>query len=105
MRQDVDRSVGEELDVVAAMSQRTLDIAGIEHVEKIQYALAAQSLGHSCSGFGLLFLIPTRWCPDSKVRIVSRHLALRTLESKTPANIIIQCGFGSEVRTTIPRRY
>ena len=39
MRQDVDRRVGDEIDVVVAARQRALDIAGIERLEKIQHAL------------------------------------------------------------------
>jgi hypothetical protein len=47
MRQDVDRGVGEEFDVVGAALQRRFDVAGIQDVEKIQHVLTIWSLGHS----------------------------------------------------------
>ncbi len=46
MRQDVDRRVAEEIDVVRAALQRGLDIAGREIVEKGQHALAVGLLDH-----------------------------------------------------------
>jgi hypothetical protein len=57
MGEDIDRRVGEEIDVVAAVRQRALDIAGIECVEKIQHALPSQILDH---GFSPPVLNPTR---------------------------------------------
>jgi hypothetical protein len=47
MRQDVDRRVGEEFDVVGAARQRGFDVAGIQDVEEIQHVLTIWSLGHS----------------------------------------------------------
>ena len=46
MRQDIDRRVGEEIDIVGAARQRALDIAGIEIIEKVQHALPVESLDH-----------------------------------------------------------
>ena len=46
MRQDIDRRVGEEIDVIGAARQRALDVAGIEHVEKIQHALPMKFVNH-----------------------------------------------------------
>ena len=43
MRQDVDRRVGDELDVVGAAGERAFDIAGIVDLEEIQHALAVKS--------------------------------------------------------------
>ena len=40
MRQDIDRRVGEEFDVVGAALQRGFDVAGIHDVEEIQHVLA-----------------------------------------------------------------
>ena len=42
MRQDVDRRVGEEIDVVRAVRQRALDIAGLEIIERREHALAVE---------------------------------------------------------------
>jgi hypothetical protein len=58
MRQDIDRRIGEKLDVVAAMGQGSLDIAGGEHLEKSQHALPMKipvhlSLRRSCTRFAL----------------------------------------------------
>jgi hypothetical protein len=36
--------------------------------------------------------------PDSEVRIIVRRAGLPTSESKDTGNVLIQCGFGSEVR-------
>jgi len=47
MRQDIDRRVGEEIDVVAAALERALDVTGIECVEKIQHALPMKLFDHS----------------------------------------------------------
>ena len=47
MRQDVDRGVGEELDVIGAARQRGFDVAGIQGVEKVQHELTIRCLGHS----------------------------------------------------------
>ena len=47
MRQDIDRGVGEEFDVVGAARQRGFDVAGIQDVEEIQHVLTIWSLGHS----------------------------------------------------------
>ena len=46
MRQDIDRRVGDEIDVVAAAGQGALDIAGIERLEKIQHALPVKVPDH-----------------------------------------------------------
>ncbi len=46
MRQDLDRRVGKELDVIGAAGQGALDVAGIEHFEKIQHALPMQAINH-----------------------------------------------------------
>jgi len=46
MRQDVDRRIGEKIDVVGAAGQRVLNVAGIEHVQKIQQALPVKLLNH-----------------------------------------------------------
>ena len=43
-------------------------------------------------------------CPDSEFRIIVRHPRLRTSESKDMGNLLIQCGFGFEVRMTGSRR-
>src|SRR5260370_35872372 len=42
MRQDIDRRVSEEIDVLAATGQGALDIAGIEFGVKILHALAVK---------------------------------------------------------------
>ena len=42
MRHDVDRGVGDEIDIVTAAGQRALDIAGVECFEKIQHALPVE---------------------------------------------------------------
>src|SRR5262245_7972261 len=47
---------------------------------------------------------PPHECPDSEVRIILRHPHLRTAESKDTSNLLISCGFGSEVRITNSRR-
>ena len=47
MREDVDRGVGDEFDIVGAARQRAFDVAGIEYVEEIQHALPMQGLGHA----------------------------------------------------------
>jgi hypothetical protein len=57
MRQNIDRGVGDEIDVIAAEGQRARDIAGIEHIEKIQYALPVE-LFDQC--FSPPVLRPTR---------------------------------------------
>src|SRR6202022_248745 len=49
MRQDVDRRVDEEFDIVGAALQRALDVAGIIDIEKVQHALPMQFLGHIVS--------------------------------------------------------
>jgi hypothetical protein len=36
-------------------------------------------------------------CPNSEVRIIVLHARLRTSESKDTSNLLILCGFGSEV--------
>ena len=46
MRQDIDRRVGEELDIIGAAGQRALDVAGIEHFEKIQHPLPMKFINH-----------------------------------------------------------
>ena len=46
MRQDIDRRVGEEIDIIGAAGQRALDIAGIENFEKIQHALPMKIVNH-----------------------------------------------------------
>jgi hypothetical protein len=46
MRQNVDRRMGDEIDVVIAARQRALDIAGIESLEEIQHALPVEIFGH-----------------------------------------------------------
>jgi len=48
MRHDVDGGVGDEIDVVTAEGQRAFEIAGIEYIEKIQYALPVE-LCDQCS--------------------------------------------------------
>ena len=48
MRHDVDGGVGDEIDVVTAIGQRAFEIAGIEYIEKIQYALPVE-LCDQCS--------------------------------------------------------
>ena len=47
MREDIDRGVGEEFDVVGAVRQRAFNVAGIQDIEEIQHALTMRSLGHS----------------------------------------------------------
>ena len=44
------------------------------------------------------------WCPDCEVRIIFRHPPWRTSESEDTSNLLIQCGFGSEVRMTNSRQ-
>jgi hypothetical protein len=39
MGKDVDRGVGDEIDIVAAAVERRLDVAGVEGIQKIQDAL------------------------------------------------------------------
>jgi len=39
-------------------------------------------------------------CPDSDVCIILRHGRLPTSESKDTGNLLIEWGFGSEIRTT-----
>jgi hypothetical protein len=46
MRQDIDRRVGDEIDVVGAVPQRGLDIAGREIIEKLKHALAVELFDH-----------------------------------------------------------
>ena len=46
MGKQIDRGVGDELDVVGAARQRGLDIAGIVDFEEIQHALPVKILGH-----------------------------------------------------------
>ena len=46
MRQQVDRRVGGEGDVVGAARQRAVDIAGIEYIEVVQHALTIKIRGH-----------------------------------------------------------
>ena len=46
MRQDIDRCVGEKIDVVAAERQGALDIAGIERVEQLDHASAVKFFHH-----------------------------------------------------------
>jgi adenosine/AMP kinase len=58
MRQNIDRRIGDEIDVVAAARQRALDIAGIKFIEKIQHALPVKILDH---------VFPAGW-PDSHRR-------------------------------------
>jgi hypothetical protein len=40
MRQDIDRGVGKEFDVVGAALQGRFDVAGIHDAEEIQHVLA-----------------------------------------------------------------
>jgi hypothetical protein len=42
-------------------------------------------------------------CPDSEVRIISRSHVPNFGIERTLENLLIWCGFGSEVRTKIPR--
>ena len=44
------------------------------------------------------------YCPDSEVRIILRRPHLRISESKDTSNLLISCGFGSEVRIANSRR-
>ena len=46
MRQDIDRRVGDEIDIVGAAGQRALDVAGIEDIEKIQHTLPMKIVDH-----------------------------------------------------------
>src|SRR5882757_560643 len=46
MRQQIDRGVGGEFDVVGAARQRAVDVAGIKHFEEIQHALTVKLRGH-----------------------------------------------------------
>ena len=59
MRQEVDRGVGEEFDVVGAARQRGFDVAGIQGVEKVQHELTIRCLGHS----------PTLLCSIPRLRL------------------------------------
>src|SRR5882762_10122140 len=43
-------------------------------------------------------------CPDSEVRIIVRRPRLRTSESTDTGNVLISCGFGSEVRISDSRQ-
>jgi hypothetical protein len=46
MRQDIDRGVGEEIDIVGATRQRAFDVSGIEDLEKVQHALTVKIRRH-----------------------------------------------------------
>jgi hypothetical protein len=46
MRQDVDRRVGDKIDVVAAAGKRALEISRIERIEEIQHALPVKIVSH-----------------------------------------------------------
>jgi hypothetical protein len=46
MGHEIDRGVGDEIDIVGAARQRAFDVAGIIDFEEVQHALPMQVLGH-----------------------------------------------------------
>jgi hypothetical protein len=49
MGQDIDRRMGDEIDVVRAAGERTLEVAGVEGIVKFHDALTMQFLDHAGS--------------------------------------------------------
>jgi hypothetical protein len=75
MRQDVDRGVGEEFDVVGAALQRGFDVAGIQDIKEIQYALTMRFLGHSST--------PPAFDPDLAAGPIVKGTAEGSISNRT----------------------
>jgi hypothetical protein len=71
MRQDVDRCVSDEIDVVGTASERAFNIAGIERIEKIQHALAVKLIDH--------FLFPPVPRPARIAASMAEEIAQRSI--------------------------
>ena len=76
MRQDVDRRVGGEHDVVAAAGERTFEVARIERLEKIQYPLPVEILPVEIFGH---FFLRRGWAGFIVNRIAARSIGKRIM--------------------------
>ena len=70
MRQDINRRVGEEINVIAAKRQRPLDIAGIKGLDQIDHALPVKFFDH-------LFFLHRCWTRLAKSSVHSTSVRTR----------------------------
>jgi hypothetical protein len=75
MRQDIDGRIAEKLDIVGAAGQGSLDVAGREHIEKVQHTLPVQIVDH--------FLL--RRCRLLAVGFIVNRIARRSIGNNFPA--------------------